>query len=137
MDNSKRQRLNRINLSTPLGLLIAKIFGGATIQLNNGIYVNYGRKGKYNNSWAITIGDVILTKTDKNCKLCQSGKHHDLSNALLRHELVHSEQYAKFGGLIFLALYLFASIKSFIIYRNRWQGNIYEIQAGLQDGGYI
>lgn len=137
MDNSKRQRLNRLNLSTFLGLLISKIIGGTTIQLNNGIYVNYGRKGKYNSSWAITIGDVILAKQDRECKLCKSGTPHDLADRILRHELKHSEQYAKFGGLIFLALYLFATIKSFIIYRNRWQGNIYEIQAGLQDGGYI
>jgi hypothetical protein len=137
MDNNKRQRLNKLNLSTFLGLLISKIIGGTTIQLNNGIYINYGRKGKYNKAWAITIGDVILAKKDKNCKKCKSGKPHDLSDRILRHELIHSEQFAKFGGLIFLALYIFASIKSFIIYRNHWQGNIYEIQAGLKDGGYI
>jgi len=137
MDNSKRQRLNRLNLSTFLGLLISKIIGGTTIQLNNGIYINYGRKGKYNSSWAITIGDVILAKQDRHCDKCKSGTPHDLANRILRHELKHSEQFAKFGGVIFLALYLFATIKSFIIYRNHWQGNIYEIQAGLKDGGYI
>ena len=124
-------------MSTPLGLVIAKIIGGTTIQHNNGIYINYGRKGKYNKAWAITIGDVVLAKTDKNCDLCKLGRPHNLSAAILKHELVHSEQYAKFGGIIFLALYLFASIKSLIVYKNVWQGNIYEIQAGLEDGGYV
>jgi hypothetical protein len=137
MDNRKRHILNNLNLSTFLGLLISKIIGGTTIQSENGIYINYGRKGKYNKAWAITIGDVILAKQDKNCRQCKLGNPHNLSSAILRHELIHSEQFAKFGGVIFLALYSFASIKSFIIYRNHWQGNIYEIQAGLSDGGYI
>ena len=137
MDNRKRHILNNLNLSTFLGLLISKIIGGTTIQSENGIYINYGRKGKYLNNWAITIGDVILVKQIRGCKSCELGNPHNLSNATLKHELIHSEQFAKFGGIIFLALYLFASIKSFIIYRNHWQGNIYEIQAGLQDGGYI
>ena len=137
MDNRKRHILNNLNLSTFLGLLISKIIGGTTIQSENGIYINYGRKGKYNKAWAITIGDVILAKQDKNCRQCKQPNPHNLSSAILRQELIHSEQFAKFGGVIFLALYSFASIKSFIIYRNHWQGNIYEIQAGLSDGGYI
>jgi hypothetical protein len=137
MDNDKRHVLNTFNLSTFLGLLIAKIIGGTTIQLDNNIYINYGRKGKYLKAKAVCIGDVLLVKQLKGCKLCEAGNPHDLSNELLRHELKHSEQFAKFGGLVFLALYLFASIKSFIIYKNVWQGNIYEIQAGLEDGGYI
>ena len=104
MDNSKRQRLNRLNLSTFLGLLISKIIGGTTIQLNNGIYINYGRKGKYNKAWAISIGDVILARKEKDCEQCKSGHTWDLPNRILRHELKHSEQFAKFGGVIFLAL---------------------------------
>jgi hypothetical protein len=137
MDNDKRHILNNFNLSTFLGLLITKIIGGTTIQLDNHIYINYGRKGKYNKAWAITIGDVVLAKKEKNCEQCKLGHAYYLPNRILRHELKHSEQFAKFGGVIFLALYLFASIKSFIIYKNVWQGNIYEIQAGLEDGGYI
>jgi hypothetical protein len=137
MDNDKRQKLNKLNLSTPLGLLIAKIIGGTTIQKENGIYLNYGRKGKYIKADAMAIGDVVLVKQVKGCKLCESGSPHDLSDSLLRHELIHSEQYAKFGGIIFLALYLLYSIKSFLIYKNTWQDNIFEIQAGLEDGGYI
>ena len=124
MDNRKRHVLNNLNLSTFLGLLISKIIGGTTIQLDNLMYINYGRKGKYQKAGAITIGDVILAKKR-------------LSNSVIKHEVIHAEQFAKFGGLVFLALYLFASIKSFIIYKNVWQGNIYEIQAGLEDGEYI
>ena len=137
MDNDKRHKLNNINLSTFLGLLISKIIGGTTIQLDNKLYMNYGRKGKYSKAEVITIGDVLLVKFDKNCIHCQQKDLYKLFPSLLRHELKHSEQFAKFGGIIFLALYLIASIKSFIIYRNVWQGNIYEIQAGLKDGGYI
>jgi hypothetical protein len=124
MDNRKRHVLNNLNLSTFLGLLISKIIGGTTIQLDNLMYINYGRKGKYQKAGAITIGDVILAKKR-------------LSNSVIKHEVIHAQQFAKFGGLVFLVLYLFASIKSFIIYKNVWQGNRYEIQAGLEDGEYI
>ena len=137
MDNRKRHILNKINSSTYLGLFIAKIFGGQIVQLENGIYMNYGRKGKYKKAEVITVGDVFLVKFDRDCIHCQQKDIYLLSDNLLRHELKHSEQYAKFGGIIFLALYLFASIKSFIVYRNIWQGNIFEIQAGLEDGNYI
>jgi hypothetical protein len=124
MDNTKRHRINSLNLSTFLGLTIAHFLGGKVFQLDNLMYINYGRKGKYQKAGAITIGDVILAKKR-------------LSDNVIKHEEVHAQQFAKFGGLVFLALYLFASIKSFIIYRNVWQGNIYEIQAGLEDGEYI
>ena len=124
MDNTKRHRINSLNLSTFLGLTIAHFLGGKVFQLDNLMYINYGRKGKYQKAGAITIGDVILAKKR-------------LSDNVIKHEEVHAQQFAKFGGLVFLALYLFDSIKSFIIYRNRWQGNRFEIQAGLEDGEYI
>ena len=124
MDNTKRHRINSLNLSTFLGLTIAHFLGGKVFQLDNLMYINYGRKGKYQKAGAITIGDVILAKKR-------------LSDNVIKHEEVHAQQFAKFGGLIFLALYLFASIKSFIIYKNVWQGNRFEIQAGLEDGEYI
>lgn len=124
MDNRKRHILNNLNLSTFLGLLISKIIGGTTIQLDNLMYINYGRKGKYQKAGAITIGDVILAKKR-------------LSNSVIKHEVIHAEQFAKYWGIPFLALYSLSSIKSFIIYRNVWQGNRFEIQAGLEDGEYL
>jgi hypothetical protein len=124
MDNTKRHRINNLNLSTFLGLTIAHFLGGKVFQLDNLMYINYGRKGKYQKAGAITIGDVILAKKR-------------LSDNVIKHEEVHAQQFAKFGGLVFLALYSLSSIKSFIIYRNVWQGNRFEIQAGLEDGEYI
>ena len=137
MDDNKRHLINKLNLSTFLGLFLAKIFGGTTIQKENGIYLNYGRTGKYQKATIIAIGDVLLVKRDTHCKMCQQGNPYDLSDSLLRHELKHSEQYAKFGGIFFILLYSIACLKSYIIYRNMWEGNIFEIQANLQDGGYI
>ena len=137
MDNTKRHILNKINLSTYLGLFFAKIFGGPTIQLDNKLYMNYGRKGKYKKAEVITIGDVLLVTFNQDCLHCQQRDLYKLSPKLLSHELKHSEQYAKFAGIFFLALYLLASIKSYITYRNIWQGNIFEIQAGLEDGNYL
>ena len=124
MNDSKRHLLNTINLSTCLGLTIAHFLGGKVFKLDNKMYINYGRKGKYQKAGAITIGDVILAK----------GR---LSDNVIKHETIHAQQFAKYWGIPFLALYSLASIKSFIMYRNRWQGNIYEIQAGLVDGEYI
>lgn len=110
-------------MSTYLGLFIAKIFGGTIIQLDSKVFINYGRKGIYLKSKAITIGDVILATGN-------------MKNSLISHELRHSEQYA-YLGLFLFPLYVLSSLYSYIRYHNPWQGNIFEIRAGLEDGEYI
>jgi hypothetical protein len=51
------------------------------------------------------------------------------SRALLRHESVHADQWARFG-LSFVVRYLLEES------RHRGPANKFEIEAGLRDGGY-
>jgi hypothetical protein len=123
MNNNLRHNLNNINLSTLLGLTIAKFLGGKTIQLDSKLYINYGRSGKYIKYKAITIGDVILARKE-------------LKTSLINHELKHSIQFA-YLGILFFPIYALFSLYSYYKYSNTWQGNIFEINAGLEDGEYI
>ncbi|MGW0175385.1 hypothetical protein ACWDUM_16275 [Rhodococcus sp. NPDC003322] len=64
-----------------------------------------------------TVGAVYLTRTN-------------VSPAMLRHEAVHAEQWARYG-LTFAVRYLAEEIRR-PRHRNR-----FEIEAGLRDGGYL
>ena len=61
-----------------------------------------------------TIGGVYLTRGS-------------VSEAVLRHEAVHRQQWRRYG-LAFIVLYLAAGRDAL--------GNRFEIEAGLEDGGY-
>lgn len=75
-----------------------------------GMHGGFGRGGT-------TIGGVYLT-------------HHNVSAAVLRHEAVHADQWARYG-LLFAVRYLVEEV------RHRGPTNRYEIEAGLADGGYV
>lgn len=75
----------------------------------SGMRAGFGRGGT-------TIGGVYLTRRN-------------VSRAVLRHEAVHADQWARFG-ILFAARYLVEEVRHPGI-RNR-----YEIEAGLADGGY-
>jgi hypothetical protein len=71
-------------------------------------------------SWAFgrggtTVGAIYLTRDNT-------------GDAVLAHELVHAEQWKKYG-LCFLPLYLAAGSNAL--------GNRFEVEAGLQRGGYL
>jgi hypothetical protein len=121
-----RGAANWINLSTPLGLLVAKI-GRATItrgprdlHLAHGYHINFPRAG------AFTVGSVILT----------SGPAARLTGDVLDHEEKHSTQWAACGGLPFLPLYVLAAAWSHVRSGNPATANWFERRAGLAAGGY-
>jgi hypothetical protein len=56
---------------------------------------------------------------------------------LLRHEAVHSEQWARFGSSVDYELaYTAQAAKSKVQYGNNYEGNSYEVEANLYWGGY-
>lgn len=75
----------------------------------SGMRAGFGRGGT-------TIGGVYLTRRN-------------VSRALLRHESVHADQWARYG-VAFAVRYLVEEI------RRPGSRNRYEIEAGLRDGGY-
>ena len=81
-----RQVVNVINLSTPLGLIIAKLAGARLTKGPDGLLLGYGyRLGVPRNS-AFTVGNVVLLRGDE--KVLQRRP------TLLAHEARHASQYA-------------------------------------------
>jgi hypothetical protein len=123
-----RAVLNWLNLSTPLGLAVARLGGAAVVRHDRGTYLAPGYRPGFPVAGAFTIGNVIV-----------SG--HDLAwlqarPALLRHEDRHCTQYAFCVGTPLLPLYVVAAGVSFALAGDHASYNPFERLAGLADGGY-
>ena len=79
------------------------------------LFVAAGMRGGFGRG-GTTIGGVYLTRRNT-------------SVAVLRHEAVHADQWARYG-LSFAVRYLVEEL------RNPGAANRYEIEEGLADGGY-
>ncbi|GAA0378125.1 hypothetical protein GCM10009530_30920 [Microbispora corallina] len=121
-----RQVVNYVNLSTPLGLCIARIGGATTRRGERGLVYAHGYRIPFPIAGAFTVGNVILTK------------HEDgyLEGRLLDHESRHATQYAACVGLPMLLLYVAASALSLAICGHPASWNLFERLANLDDGGY-
>lgn len=88
---------------------------GITYDEDCNLLVAKGMRGGFGRG-GTTIGGIYLTR-------CNA------SPAVLRHEAVHADQWARYG-VSFAVRYLVEEI------RHRGAANKYEIDAGLEDGGY-
>ncbi|WP_238695119.1 hypothetical protein [Ornithinimicrobium flavum] len=124
-----RQVLNWANLSTPLGLGIAAA-GGCRFRRGPGrsVLADYYR-WTFPAAGAFTVGDVIITRHDLDLLAARRPD-------LLRHELVHSWQWAYCLGLPFLPLYVGSMAWSWLRTGDRAARSFFERQAGLDTGGY-
>jgi hypothetical protein len=126
-----RQVVNVITLATPLGLLLAAV-GRARLRPGpHGTIVaaDYAWSFPAPHAPALTIGDVILLRLPDD-ELARRPR-------LLLHEARHSVQWACLVGVVgFPALYGLASLWSWLACRNAAVRNIFEVRAGLVDGGY-
>lgn len=120
---------NIVNLSTVLGLLLARL-GRARVRSGpHGLLLAEGVRLPFPDAGAVTIGNVVLT----------TGLFADLVRALPRvldHESRHASQWLRWGGLPFLPAYLLGVAWSLLTTRDRAAGNPFERAAGLEDGGY-
>ncbi|MFG1700777.1 hypothetical protein [Nonomuraea sp. NPDC049309] len=119
-----RRVANYVNLSTPLGLLIAAIGGATTRPGPNGLILAFGYRHRFPAAAAFTVGNVVLTRRNA------------LSERLVLHEGRHATQWAWCLGLPMLPLYLLAMLVSVMVCGNQAAYNIFERLAGLDDGGY-
>jgi hypothetical protein len=121
-----RQVINYVNLSTPLGLLIALIGRAAVRRGEDGLLYAHGYRLRFPVAGAFTVGNVVLTA------------HPDghLTGALLRHESRHATQYALCVGLPLLPLYVAAVVLSWALCGHHASWNVFERLADLDDGGY-
>ena len=121
---------NYANLSTIVGLAVAKL-GRASIKRGpRGLYLGEGYRFKFPIAGAFTIGNVLTTSTTWDKML---SKYPDL----IKHEEGHTWQYFYCLGLPYYIPYVIFMGWSVLRTGDRAARNFFERQAGLATGGYI
>jgi hypothetical protein len=127
-----RQVVNAITLATPLGLALARLGHARVVRGPDGLLLalDYRLPVPAPRAPAVTVGDVVLLRMGSE-EL--AGKRR-----LLAHEGRHAAQWACWlGPLGFLPAYLLASAWSWLRCRDFARRNVFEVRAGLADGGYL
>ena len=127
-----RRVVNMVTLATPAGLMLARMGHADLVPGPNGVWVASGYSSRFPapKASAVTIGDVVLLRLDDEHL---AGRPH-----LLRHESRHSVQWACWLGLLgFPIAYGLASLWSWWKLRDMALANVFEVRAGLVDGGYL
>jgi hypothetical protein len=123
-----RQVVNLVNLSTPLGVLLA-VAGRTRLQRGpDGLLLDRGFRLRLGTAPAFTVGNVVLVRIDDEA-LARRPR-------LLVHESRHATQYAWCVGPVLLPLYAVAAGWSWLRCRDFASYNAFERHAGLADGGY-
>lgn len=123
-----RQVVNMANLSTPLGLLLARL--GADLRRHGpyGLLVVTGYRLPLPIAPAFTVGNVIMIRGD--------GGEFERRPELLAHEARHATQYACCLGPVMIVLYLVSAGASMALCGDHFSYNPFERLANLEDGGY-
>ena len=127
-----RQVANLLNLSTPLGLLLAVTGRARLTRGPHGTILAYGYRWPVPapRAPAVTVGDVVLLRLDPERV---AGRPR-----LLEHEARHCTQWAWFVGPAgFVPAYLIASLWSWWHSGDFALRNPFEMHADLVDGGYV
>lgn len=125
----RRALVNRLNLTTGLGLGVARL-GGAVVQPGpEGLLLGEGYRLGFPVAGAFTIGNVVLSAHS-------FAALEAASPGLLAHESRHAWQYYRLG-LAFLPCYGAAAAWSWLRYGDPATGNTFERRAGLVTGGYV
>ena len=126
VEPERRARRNRANLSTRLGLSLARRAGSRLHPGPGGLHYAVGYQLPVPRAAAFTVGDVVLLRREELLD----------RPALLAHEARHAEQYARWGGPAMLLAYAAASAWSWLVTGDAASRNGFERAAGLVDGGY-
>ncbi len=119
---------NWLNLSTPLGLLVAWVGGARLERRGRGTYLATGYRRRFPVAGAFTIGSVILSRHDADWLAERP--------LLMQHEDRHCTQYAFLVGPVMVPLYGIAVLFSYLVAGDHASYNPFERLAGLSDGGY-
>jgi hypothetical protein len=123
-----RQVINVINLSTPLGLLIAGAARARLVRGPDGLLIGFGYGLTLPRNSAFTVGNVVLLRGDESVLARRP--------TLLAHEARHASQYAVCIGPLMWPLYGLAAGWSWVCTGDPASRNVFERRAGLADGGY-
>ncbi len=119
--------VNLLNLSTPLGAVVA-LAGGATLHRGpDGLALAHGYRPPVPTAPAFTVGNVVVLRD-----AAVLSRH----PRLLTHESRHASQYAWSAGPLLVPLYGLAAAWSWLRCGNPFLHNWFERDAGLEDGGY-
>jgi hypothetical protein len=127
-----RRVVNVLTLATPVGLALARSGHARLVPGPNGTWVATGYRSRFPapRAPAVTIGDVVLLRLDD--------EHLARRPLLLTHESRHSGQWACWLGMIgFPIAYGVASLVSWWRVRDFALANVFEVRAGLVEGGYL
>ncbi len=119
---------NVVNLTTIIGLVMAKVGKAQLHRRPHGIWLATGYRFKFPVASAFCVGNFLIS-------------HHDLDYLvarprLLLHEERHSWQYLLFLGPLYWPFYGIGMLWSLLRTGDRGSANPFEIAAGLADGGY-
>lgn len=128
-----RRALNLVNGTTAAGLLTARIGRVQVRRGPGGLLLAGGWTPALPHAAAFTLGNVVIYRSRVSGAFEPSAA--GSAPPLLRHEARHSSQYAILG-LAFLPLYFAAAGISKLRSGDPASSNIFEILAGLEDGGY-
>ena len=120
--------LNVVNLSTPLGLLVAAAGRARFRRGPRGLVLAADYRWPVPSAPAFTIGNVVISP--------RPAAFLDARPALLAHEERHTWQYAATLGLPFLPLYAVGAAWSWLRGGDAAVHHPFERLAGLADGGY-
>lgn len=123
-----REVLNWVNLSTPLGFLLALIGGAKVSRGSRGTYRAPGYRYRFPIGGAFAVGNVILTRQDLQWLADRP--------VMMRHEDRHCTQYAWCLGVVMLPLDGIAMAFSWAVAGDFSSYNPFERTADLKDGGY-
>lgn len=120
---------NWVNLSTPLGMLIAWTGQARLRRGPNRMWIAEQYRGSFPRAGAFTVGCVVIVP---------GGLLHDLTRRIppiLEHEEAHATQWALLG-LSFLPCYGVALAWSLLRTGTSHGANVFEVRADLRKGGY-
>ena len=120
--------VNAVNGSTLLGLGIAGLGRARLSRGPRGLVLATGYAYPFPRAGAFTVGNVVLTRHDA----AWLGRR----ERMLLHEERHSWQFAVTLGLPMLPLYAVAAGWSYLRGGDVSTYNVFEVRAGLEDGGY-
>ncbi|POM22387.1 hypothetical protein BTM25_53370 [Actinomadura rubteroloni] len=128
-----RRIVNAVNLSTPLGLLLAAAGSRGSPARGrcrgpDGLILAGGYRWPLPAAPVFTVGNVVTARRAAADLLDRP--------ALLRHEGRHATQYAFLLGPLMIPLYLVCAGVSLVLCGDHASANPFERQAGLADGGY-
>ncbi|MGI8947405.1 MAG: hypothetical protein ACR2FV_05390 [Ornithinimicrobium sp.] len=124
-----RHLANWANLSTPLGLLVARAGSARVRRGPEALYLADHYRFGFPVADAFTVGDVVISKHDLDQLQARCPQ-------LLQHETAHSRQWMWCLGMPFVPLYVAAMGWSWVRTGDRAARNVFECRAGLAQGGY-